>query len=98
MITLLGLVSRVQGLAPKIFVSQRLGVHKVRNYFNLRPLIFPTTEAAFISVTDLHSKVLDLHPRPRGPNSFNFMQFLGKFSKIICWATWGVGAPTSGKS
>ena len=22
---------------------------------------------------------------PRGPNSFNFMQFLGKFGKIICW-------------
>ena len=22
---------------------------------------------------------------PRGPNSFNFMQFLGNFGKIICW-------------
>ena len=22
---------------------------------------------------------------PPGPNSFNFMQFLGKFGKIICW-------------
>ena len=22
---------------------------------------------------------------PRGPNSFNFMQFLGKFGKIVCW-------------
>ena len=22
---------------------------------------------------------------PRGPNSFNCMQFLGKFGKIICW-------------
>ena len=21
---------------------------------------------------------------PRGPNSFNFMQFLGKFGKIVC--------------
>ena len=24
-------------------------------------------------------------PSPGGPNSFNFMQFLGKFGKIICW-------------
>ena len=22
---------------------------------------------------------------PGGPNSFNFMQFLGKFGKIVCW-------------
>ena len=37
--------------------------------------------------------------RPQGPNSFNFMQFLGKFGKIVCWrAPWGVGAPSSGKS
>ena len=24
-------------------------------------------------------------PPPGGPNSFNFMQFLGKFAKIVCW-------------
>ena len=24
-------------------------------------------------------------PLPGGPNSFNFMQFLGKFGKIVCW-------------
>ena len=35
---------------------------------------------------------------PRGPNSFNFMQFLGNFGKIICWRPRGVGAPSSGKS
>ena len=36
---------------------------------------------------------------PRGPNSFNFMQFLGKFDKIVCWHPhWRVGTPTSGKS
>ena len=23
--------------------------------------------------------------RPPGPNSFNFMQFLEKFGKIVCW-------------
>ena len=22
---------------------------------------------------------------PTGPNSFNFMQFLGNFGKIVCW-------------
>ena len=37
-------------------------------------------------------------PSSGGPNSFNFMQFLGKFGKIICWRPWGVGAPSSGKS
>ena len=36
---------------------------------------------------------------PPGPNSFNFMQFLGKFGKIVCWRLpWRVGAPSSGKS
>ena len=24
-------------------------------------------------------------PPPEGPNSFNFMQFLRKFGKIVCW-------------
>ena len=38
---------------------------------------------------------------PRGPNSFNFMQFLGNFGKIVCWRPpppCGVGAPSSEKS
>ena len=35
---------------------------------------------------------------PRGPNSFNFMQFLGKFGKIVCCPLPRVGASTSGKS
>ena len=30
------------------------------------------------SEADLHSKILDAPP-PQGPNSFNFMQFLGNF-------------------
>ena len=36
---------------------------------------------------------------PRGPNSFNFMQCLGKFGKIVCWRSPSprVGALTSGK-
>ena len=36
-----------------------------------------------LSVADLYSKILDPSPH-RGPNSFNFMQFLGKFGKIVC--------------
>ena len=50
-----------------------------------------------ITVADLHSKILDARP-PGGPNSFNFMQFLGKFGKIVCWRPPEVGAPSSGKS
>ena len=30
------------------------------------------------AVADLHSKILDARPS-RGPNSFNFMQFFGRF-------------------
>ena len=36
---------------------------------------------------------------PGGPNSFNFMQFLGNLAKSYVGAPpWGVGAPSSGKS
>ena len=34
---------------------------------------------------------------PRGPNSFNFMQFLGKFGKIICWRPPGSWRPLLGE-
>ena len=30
---------------------------------------------------------------PQGPNSFNFMQFLGKFGKIVCWCPPGELTP-----
>ena len=46
-----------------------------------------------ITVADLHSKILDARPTPRGPNSFNFMQFLLKFGKIVCWHPTGELAP-----
>ena len=37
-------------------------------------------------------------PAP-GRNSFNFMQSLGEFGKIVCWCPpWKVGAPTSSKA
>ena len=36
---------------------------------------------------------------PGGPNSFNFMQFSGKYGKIVSFVPpKGVGAPSSGKS
>ena len=43
------------------------------------------------AVADLHSKILDA--RPPGPNSFKFMQCLGKFGKIVCWHPPGELAP-----
>ena len=43
-------------------------------------------------MADLHSKILDVPP-PGGPNSFNFMQFLGNFDKIVCWRPPGELAP-----
>ena len=35
------------------------------------------------AVADLHSKIWTRPPG--GPNSFNFMQFLRNFGKIVCW-------------
>ena len=35
------------------------------------------------TVVDQHNKILDA--APSGPYSFNFMQFWGKFGKIVCW-------------
>ena len=52
----------------------------------------------YLAVADLHSKILEI---PRGPISFNLMQFLGKFGKIVCGRSPlppRVGAPTLGKS
>ena len=34
---------------------------------------------------------------PWGPNSFNFMQFLGKYGKIICWRPLGSCRPLFGE-
>ena len=44
-----------------------------------------------LSVADLRGGARDA--RAPGPNSFNFMQFLGKFGKIICWRPLGELAP-----
>ena len=38
-----------------------------------------------------------MRPLPRGPNSFNFMQFSGKFGKIVCWRPPGELAPCLGE-
>ena len=48
------------------------------------------------SLADLRGGARDARPPPPGPNSFNFMQFLGKNGQII--ASFRVGAPSSGKS
>ena len=55
-------------------------------------ITIPSTNA----VADLHSKILDARP-PGGPNSFNFMQFLGKFGKIVCWHPQGSWRPLLGE-
>ena len=51
---------------------------------NVTDFISNTLVRVYYAVADLHSKILDARP-PGGPNSFNFMQFLGKFGKIVCW-------------
>ena len=54
----------------------------------------------YSAVADLRGSAWDAPPPPPGgPNSFDFMQFLGNFGKIVCWGpTWGFGATSSGKS
>ena len=49
-------------------------------------------------VADLHTKILDVSPPPsRGPNSFNFIQFLGTLGKIVCWRPYeGLAPPPRG--
>ena len=49
-----------------------------------RPLVEGFPCLGHFSVVDLHSEIVDA-PLPWGPNSFNFVQFLGKFGKIVCW-------------
>ena len=34
---------------------------------------------------------------PGGPNSFNYMQFLGNFGKIVCWCPLGSWRPLLGE-
>ena len=49
--------------------------------------------------TDLRGNTRDERP-PGGSNSFNFMQFLGNFGKIVCWRPppGGLASPPTGKS
>ena len=44
------------------------------------------------AVVDLRGGVRDMCP-PGGPNSFNFMQFLGTYGKIVRWCPLGSGVP-----
>ena len=43
-------------------------------------------------VADLGGGTRDMRP-PGGPNSFNFMQFLGNFGKFVCWCPPGELVP-----
>ena len=52
--------------------------HDWKHYLNTRLLNWK-----MIPVADLRG-AQGTHP-PGGPNSFNFMQFLGNFGKIVCW-------------
>ena len=75
-----------------------------------QPMARRVTNASQLKYTGKHSRFMYLCRRlPVGdlggardaghpsPNSFNFMQFLGKFGKIVCWAPLPrVGATTSG--
>ena len=61
---------------------------KTKNYRLFTVLM----ECLSSAVVDLHSKILDVPP-PWGPNSFNFMQFLGNIGKIVCWCLPGELVP-----
>ena len=56
-----------------------------------------TGSATVNAVADLRGGARDVAP-PGGPNSFNFMQFLGKFGKIVCLPPPGGGGAPSWKS
>ena len=47
-------------------------------------------------VADLRGGTRDVRP-PGGPNSFNFMQFWGKYGKIVCWCPLGSLRPLLGE-
>ena len=56
-------------------------------------------QITLVSVADLHSKILDAPPSPRGSKFFQFHAVFGKFWQNCMLAPpWGVGAPSSGKS
>ena len=55
----------------------------VVQFFNLVRLKKNRAFLRVVAMADLHSKILDA-PHPQGPNSFKFMQFMGKFGKIVC--------------
>ena len=61
------------------------------------PLVYsppPVYSVRIVSVADLGGREGCAPPPPGHPNSFDFMQFSGKFGKIVCWRPpWGVGAP-----
>ena len=53
-------------------------------------------KVSFTPVADLRGAQGRRTP-PGGPNSFNFMQFLAKFGKIVCWRPLGSCRPLLGE-
>ena len=49
-------------------------------------------------MADLREGTRERAPPLGGPNSFNFMQFLGKYGKIVCWRPPGELAPPPRKN
>ena len=63
--------------------------------------VHPYKHVIFIHHMNLYKAVADLGGArgtpPRDPSSFNFMQFLGKFGKIVCWRPPGSWRPLLGE-
>ena len=72
-------------LVEKIYMMEYVPIVSKRPIWKKNPPKhrYKFTGISSLSVADLLSKILDAPLR--GPNSFNFMQFLGKFGKIVCW-------------
>ena len=61
------------------------------------PVSFTIHQALASSVADLRGREGCAPPPPGGPNSFNFMQFLGKYGKVVCWCPPGSWCPLLGE-
>ena len=82
-------------LRPPGVSNRRGSSHDACDVIYLSPFLSVNrqTPVKTLPVADLHSKILDAHPPPGGPSSFNFMQFWGNFGKIVCCPPPGDLAP-----
>ena len=67
------------------YIKKREGGGSASNSRDVEPLLR-------YSVSQ-NSAVISTVTPPGGPNSFNFMQFLGNFGEIVCWRPPGELAP-----